>query len=132
MARGAISPLAAYAFTAVQVGIWLALLSQMLPGRWLLYALPLFLVWLYPFAKRFTDYAQIVLGVTLGWGILVGAAAVGIDALAMGANDQNAGLLGLYLVYVVWSVIHNTVYAHQDVRDDAKAGIGSMALEWLH
>lgn len=60
----------------------------MLPGRWLLYAAPLlFLVRLYPFAKRFTDYAQIVLVVTLGWGVLIGAVAVGIDALAMGVDD---------------------------------------------
>ena len=66
-------------------------------------------------SKRSTDHARIVLGVILGWGVLVGAAAVGIDALAMGADDQNAGLLGLCLVYVVWSVIHDTVYAHQDV-----------------
>ena len=123
------SPLVACTFTAVQVGVWLALFSQMLPGRWLLYASPLlFLVRLYPFAKRFADYVQILLGVALGWGVLVGAAAVGIDALAMGADDQNAGLLGLCLVYVVWSVIHDTVYAHQDVRDDAKAGIESMVV----
>ncbi|KAL2041247.1 hypothetical protein N7G274_006192 [Stereocaulon virgatum] len=133
MARRAISLFAAYLFTAAQVAIWLGLLSQMLPRSWLLYAAPLlFLVWLYPFAKRFTDFAQIVLGVTLGWGVLIGAAAIGSDILAMGASDQHTGLLGLYLIYVVCSVIHDTVYAHQDVRDDMKAGIGSMAVRWLH
>ena len=133
MARGAISLLAAYIFTAVQVGIWLAALSQLLPGRWLLYAPPLmFFVWLYPFAKRFTDYAQLVLGITLGWGVLIGAAVVGLDVLETNADAERAGLAGLYLVYVVWAVIHDTVYAHQDVRDDMKAGIKSLAVLWLH
>ena len=133
MARGAISLLAPYVFTAVQVGIWLAALSLLLPGRWPLYAAPLLvLVWLYPFAKRFTNYAQLLLGVTLGWGVLIGAAVVELDGLGTGAGAERAGLAGLYLVYVVRTVIHDTVYAHQDVRDDMKAGIKSMAVLWLH
>lgn len=133
MARGAISLLAACVFTAVQVGIWLAALSLLLPGRWPLYAAPLlFLVWLYPFAKRFTNYAQVFLGITLAWGVLVGAAVVGLDVWGTDAGAERAGLAVLYLVCVVWTVIYDTVYAHQDVRDDMKAGIKSMAVLWLH
>ena len=133
MARGAISLPAACAFTAVQVGIWLAALSWLLPGRWPLYAAPLlFFVGLYPFAKRVTNYAQLLLGVTLGWGVLIGAAVVGLDVLGTDAGAERLGLAGLFLVYVVWTVIHDTVYAHQDVRDDMKAGIKSMAVLWLH
>ena len=133
MARGAVSLQTAYAFTAVQTGIWLTLLSRMLTDRWLLYAAPLlFLVWLYPFAKRFTDYAQVLLGITLGWGVLVGAKVGDLDMLDTVIDKRGAGLAGLYFVYLVWTVIHDTVYAHQDVRDDTKAGIGSMAVRWLH
>ena len=33
---------------------------------------------------------------------------------------------------MVWTVIFDSVYAHQDVRDDMKAGIKSMAVLWLH
>ena len=133
MAQGAISLPAAYVFTAAQVGIWLAALARLLPGRWPLYAAPLlFLVWLYPFAKRFTHFAQLLLGVTLGWGVLIGAAVVGLDVWGTDAAAERSGLAGLYLVYVVWTVIHDTVYAHQDVRDDMKAGIKSMAVLWLY
>ncbi len=132
MTRGAVTLQAAYVFTVAQCGAWLALLWQILPYRWPLYAAPLlFFVWLYPFAKRFTDYAQVVLGITLGWGVLAGAAVGGLDALNMNINDKGVGLAGLYVVYLVWTVIHDTVYAHQDVRDDAKAGIKSMAVRWL-
>ena len=133
MARGAISLQAAYAFTVVQTGIWLALLSCMLTDRWLLFAAPLlFLVWLYPFAKRFTDYVQMLLGITLGWGVLVGAKVGDLDMLDTVMDERGAGLAGLYSVYLVWTVIHDTIYAHQDVRDDAKAGIRSMAVRWLN
>ena len=135
MARGALSLRAAYVFTAAQAAIWCTLLVYFLPDRGLLYAVPLlFLVWLYPFAKRFTDYAQVVLGFTLSWGVLIGAAAMNFDPLVMDGNAEGnqKALAGLYLVYVVWTVIHDTVYAHQDVRDDLKAGIRSMAVRWLH
>ena len=133
MARVAIGLQTAYAFTVVQTGIWLALLSRMLTDGWLLFAAPLlFLVWLYPFAKRFTDYAQVLLGITLGWGVLVGAKVGDLDMLDTFRDERGVGLAGLYSVYLVWTVIHNTVYAHQDVRDDAKAGIRSMAVRWLH
>ena len=133
MARGAISLPAAYVFTAAQVSVWLAALFLLLPGRWPLHAAPvLLLVWLYPFAKRVTNYAQIVLGITLGWGVQVGAAVMGLDVLGTDADAERAGLAGVYLVCVVWTMILNTVYAHQDVRDDMKAGIKSMAVLWLH
>ena len=132
MARGAVTLQAAYVFTIAQFGAWLALLWQILPDHWPLYAAPLlFFVWLYPFAKRVTDYAQVVLGITLGWGVIAGAAVGGLDALNMAIDDKTVGLAGLYTVYLIWTVIHDTVYAHQDVRDDTKAGIKSMAVRWL-
>ena len=133
MTRGAISLPAAYVFMAAQVSIWLAVLSLLLLGRWPLHAAALlFLIGLYPFAKRFTHYAQLVLGITLGWGVLVGAAVVGLDVSGTEAGVERAGLAGLYLVCVVWTAMFETVYAHQDVRDDMKAGIKSMAVLWLH
>lgn len=84
MARDAISLRAAYMFTAAQVGIWLAVFSQLLPELWISYVAPLlFPVSLYPFAKRITDYAQVVLDITPVWGVLVGAAVVRRDASAL-------------------------------------------------
>ena len=120
MARGAVTLQAAYAFTVAQYSAWLALLWQIPPDHWPLYAVPLpFFVWVYPFAKRVTDYAQVVLGITLGWGVIAGAVVGGLDALNVAMNDKTVGLAGLDAIYLVWTVIHDTVYTHQDVRDKA-------------
>ncbi|KAL8714650.1 MAG: hypothetical protein Q9220_001599 [cf. Caloplaca sp. 1 TL-2023] len=133
MARRAIGVKSAYVFTAIQSAVWLTLLWQLVPEYYASYGLPLlFFVWLYPFAKRFMDYAQLVLGITLSWGVLIGSAALGLDIMKFDSRSHDMkGLLGLYVVYTTWTVIHDTIYAHQDVRDDIKAGIRSMAVRWF-
>ena len=82
----------------------------------------LLLVALYPFAKRYTDWPQAVLGLTFKWGALVGWAAVtgglGLPAVA------------LYAGSVLWTIGYDTIYAHQDTDDDATLGLGSTALRF--
>lgn len=76
-------------------------------------------VGLYPFMKRISSWPQAVLGAAFAWGALVGwAAAVGSLALAP---------LLLYLGAVFWTIGYDTIYAVQDIEDDALAGIGSTA-----
>jgi 4-hydroxybenzoate polyprenyltransferase len=78
------------------------------------------LVALYPFAKRFTGWPQVVLGLVFKWGALVGYTA------ATGRLDGIA--IALYLGCVLWTVGYDTIYAHQDARDDPRAGVRSTAL----
>ena len=75
---------------------------------------------LYPLFKRFTHGAQLFLGVTFNLGALMGYAA------ATGSLSPAAGLL--YAGSVAWTVAYDTVYAHQDKRDDAAVQLRSMAL----
>jgi 4-hydroxybenzoate polyprenyltransferase len=77
------------------------------------------LVALYPFAKRFTNWPQLVLGLTFKWGALVGWASIhnGIDPPA----------IALYAGCVLWTIGYDTIYAHQDSKDDGVAGIRSTA-----
>ena len=75
---------------------------------------------LYPLFKRFTHGAQVFLGVTFNLGAIMGYTAV------MGEVSLSAALL--YCGSVAWTVSYDTVYAHQDKRDDAKVGLKSMAL----
>lgn len=74
----------------------------------------------YPFAKRYTHWAQLMLGLTFKWGALVGWAAV-TGSLALPA-------VLLYVGSVLWTVGYDTLYAHQDKEDDAVLGLKSTAL----
>jgi 4-hydroxybenzoate polyprenyltransferase len=119
---GRVSVKQALAFAALLSLIGLAVLLQFNTfTRWLGIA-SLVLVALYPFAKRFTNWPQLVLGLTFKWGALVGWAAIhnGIDPPA----------IALYLGCVLWTIGYDTIYAHQDSSDDAVVGIKSTALRF--
>ncbi len=75
---------------------------------------------LYPLMKRFTNYPQVFLGFTYNLGIFTAW-------LTIGRHSIYAPFL-LYICAVLWTIGYDTVYAHQDKKDDATVGIGSMAL----
>lgn len=64
---------------------------------------------------------QAFLGVTFNWGALLGYAAV------QGSCDWPI-VLPLYCGGVCWTLVYDTIYAHQDKLDDVKAGVKSTAL----
>lgn len=76
-------------------------------------------VMIYPFAKRFTWWPQVFLGLAFNWGALVGwAAHIG--------NLSWPPIL-LYLSGISWTLFYDTIYAHQDKDDDALIGVKSTA-----
>ena len=79
----------------------------------------LVIVAIYPFMKRITNLPQFVLGLAFSWGGLLGWSAV------FGRLDAPAFLI--YAAAVVWTVGYDTIYALQDIEDDAIAGIKSSA-----
>ena len=126
IARGAISPFNALAFTGVQLFTGLGILLQF-PYQCLFYGIPsLLLVTVYPLAKRVTNYPQFVLGLTFSWGAIMGFPALGIDLIHDQAALVAAGFL--YTSSIAWVVLYDMIYAHMDIKDDAKAGIKSIAL----
>lgn len=85
----------------------------------------------YPYAKRATYYAQVVLGVSLSMGVLFGCAAAGVDPISLsllGSSWSGAALLTLATSYVVWMVIHDTIYAFQDLEGDKRMGNKAMSV----
>ena len=78
------------------------------------------LIAVYPFAKRFTYWPQLVLGLTFKWGALVGWTA------ASGRLEWPAVLL--YAGCVLWTIGYDTIYAHQDKADDLALGLKSTAI----
>lgn len=131
VARTARRPLASGEVTTNQALTFLAL--QLTTGLGVLVSLPHteYCVWLgvaslplvgaYPVMKRLTNFPQAVLGLTFNWGAIMGYAAV------HGSLDY-AVVLPLYASGVAWTMVYDTLYAHQDKVDDAALGIKSTAL----
>jgi len=105
------------------------LLAQCLVGALVLFSLNEFAIWLglaslglvaiYPFMKRITHWPQFVLGLAFAWGGLMGWAA------SKGQLAAPAYLI--YLCAILWTIGYDTIYALQDAKDDAMAGILSTA-----
>ena len=95
----------------------------------------LLLVAAYPFMKRITWWPQAWLGLTFNWGALLGyAAATGGLTLAgwLAGGAGSVGALGasailLYISGVFWTLGYDTIYAVQDMEDDALVGVKSSA-----
>jgi 4-hydroxybenzoate polyprenyltransferase len=123
LANGDVSVPQAVGFLAAQLTTGLAVLLS-LPNTWYCFqwgvaSLPL--VGLYPAMKRFFPYPQLVLGLTFNWGAWMGWAAVH-------GNMDYSVIVPLYLSGVTWTLVYDTIYAHQDKTDDAKLGLQSTAL----
>ena len=73
----------------------------------------------YPFMKRITWWPQIWLGLVFSWGALVGWFAV--------KDAPSLALVWLYLGSVAWVIGYDTIYALQDIEDDALIGVKSAA-----
>jgi len=125
--RTALRPLPAGTVTTKQAWVWLAI--QCLVGLIVLSFFPrlsqivavssLALVAAYPFMKRITFWPQAWLGFTFNWAILV--------AFTASISYFSIALILFYLGLVFWTIGYDTIYARQDVEDDAMIGVKSTA-----
>ncbi|KAJ5950898.1 uncharacterized protein N7479_009311 [Penicillium vulpinum] len=122
-------PIARGAVTTTQ-GCLLA--TALLLIKWgLLFSLPLealvnagitmLLAGIYPFCKRFTNYPEVVLNLVLGWPIRMAPHSLRIRHTC----DRC-----LFTAIAILNVINDMIYASQDVEDDIKVGIKSMAVRF--
>ena len=118
---GAVTPGQAVGWLGGQLTLGLGVLLQLNTYSQALGVASLALVASYPLMKRITGWPQAFLGLTFNWGALLGYAAV------QGACDWNV-VLPLYCSGVAWTLVYDTIYAHQDKKDDVAAGIKSTAL----
>lgn len=81
-------------------------------------AIPLVIA--YPWMKRWTWWPQLFLGITFNWGALVGW-------LVLKPYIELPAIL-LYAGGIFWTLGYDTIYAHQDTKDDAEIGVKSLAL----
>ncbi len=122
LASRRVSPRQAAAFLAAQALVGLAVLvcfDGFTIGLGIAALLP---VAVYPFMKRVTDWPQFVLGLAFAWGALVGWSGT--------AGSLAWPPLALYAGAILWTMGYDTIYALQDVADDAIVGIGSTAIRF--
>ncbi len=116
---GQITPKQAVVFIVVCSLISLGILVQLGTLAIVLGVASLGLVAAYPFMKRITWWPQAWLGLTFNWGFPMGFAAV-THTLSIPAMVFYAGL-------VFWTIGYDTIYALQDIEDDAMVGVKSSA-----
>ena len=127
VARTAARPIPAGQISVKQA--WAFVLACCLVSFVILISLPLLaivlgagslaLVAAYPFMKRITWWPQAWLGLTFNWGALLGFAAA--------AGTVGPPTLLLYAAGIFWTLGYDTIYAIQDLEDDALAGVKSSA-----
>ncbi|SNT73016.1 4-hydroxybenzoate octaprenyltransferase [Paracoccus seriniphilus] len=110
-------------------GAYLWLIAQGLLGLVILLTLGTTAIWMgvlslalvaiYPFAKRFTWWPQIFLGLAFNWGVML--------AYAAHADRVDMAAFIAWLGGISWTIFYDTIYAHQDAEDDALIGVKSTA-----
>ncbi len=119
LASGRVTVASAWILIALLLAVALVVLLQLNPTARLISLVSLAPVAAYPFMKRITWWPQAWLGLVFSWGALVGWPAV------TGSLDWPAVLL--WLGTIAWVVGYDTLYAIQDVEDDALVGVKSSA-----
>jgi 4-hydroxybenzoate polyprenyltransferase len=119
LASGRVSPNAAWLLIALLCLVGLIVLLQLNRTAAMIALVSIAPVAAYPFMKRITWWPQAWLGIVFSWGALLGWPAV------TGALSWTPVLL--WFGSVAWVVGYDTVYAIQDVEDDALVGVKSSA-----
>jgi 4-hydroxybenzoate polyprenyltransferase len=119
LASGRVSVASATILIAILLAIALIVLLQLGRTAQLVSLVSLAPVAAYPFMKRITWWPQAWLGLVFSWGALVGWPAV------RGSLDWPALLL--WFGSIAWVVGYDTLYAIQDMEDDALVGVKSSA-----
>jgi 4-hydroxybenzoate polyprenyl transferase len=77
---------------------------------------------IYPLCKKYINYPQIFLGLTYNLGII-------IAWLSLGGNFGYQ-IITLYIACIFWTIGYDAIYAFQDLQDDKRLGIKSIAIKF--
>ena len=120
LASGEISILHATYFLIIMSLIGIICLYQLNINTWFVAISALPLVILYPLAKRFTKWPQIILGLTFSWAVPT--------AWSSANEEWNLGIFVMYLATVFWIIGYDTIYGCQDKNEDEIFGIENSAV----
>ncbi|KJH47869.1 putative 4-hydroxybenzoate polyprenyl transferase [Dictyocaulus viviparus] len=75
-----------------------------------------------PQDQFYTYLDNLAAGLTFNWGVLLGWSAI--------RGSLSMASIALYLAALQWTIIYDTIYAHQDKTDDIMIGVKSTALRF--
>lgn len=145
IARGAISTMAGHLFTCALLVVGAALIFPAPAVAAWHAAFDTVLLFVYPLLKRVTNFPQVELGFALSYPVFTMTAAISHipwplscsshitplpDSEVQAANIEviSSSSISLYLAGILWAIICDTIYAHQDYEDDLKAGVRGLAV----
>ncbi|EKM77542.1 hypothetical protein AGABI1DRAFT_115122 [Agaricus bisporus var. burnettii JB137-S8] len=123
--RGAITLQRAWLFFFAQASFGLYIAYEFLPApvrRISMFAWPIYIF--YPTCKRWTNLAPIPLGLMFNVGVFMGW----VHAVNNVQPVPWKMLWSLYIATCMWTFTYETVYQHQDKKDDISIGLNSPAL----
>ena len=120
LAAGVVSLKEAVILLVVLLGLGLCLLLQLNRLTICCGFISLFFIILYPFAKRYTYFPQVVLGIAFYTSIPM--------AFAATLNHFTPLMWWVYLTAGLWTVIYDTFYAMADREEDKLIGVRSTAI----
>lgn len=119
LASGRVSLRSAWILIAILCAVGLLVLTQLNLTAAILSLASVAPVAAYPFMKRITWWPQAWLGLVFSWGALVGWPAV--------TGHLDWAPILLWLGSIAWVIGYDTLYAIQDIEDDALVGVKSSA-----
>ena len=120
LAKGDISVNQAFVFLLIMSLIGLICLYQLNTKTWFVAISAIPLIIIYPLAKRFTKWPQVVLGLTFSWAVPT--------AWASASENWNLGIILIYFATVFWIIGYDTIYGCQDKNEDEKFGVKNSAV----
>jgi len=119
LASGRVSLRSAWILIAILCAVGLLVLTQLNLTAAIISLASVAPVAAYPFMKRITWWPQAWLGLVFSWGALVGWPAV--------TGHLDWAPILLWLGSIAWVIGYDTLYAIQDIEDDALVGVKSSA-----
>ena len=80
------------------------------------------LAFTYPLMKRFTYWPQLFLGITFNYGLVLAWISI--------KNDISLIPIIFYVGAIFWTLGYDTIYGHQDIKDDEIIGVKSTSIKF--
>ena len=76
----------------------------------------------YPLMKRYTYWPQLFLGITFNYGLILGWVCI--------TNEIELVTIIFYIGAIFWTLGFDTIYGHQDIKDDEIIGVKSTSIKF--